>query len=64
MRLDPSDPRLIKKEKYIGAIRQRLLEIERFKKSPEGQREFILRWIDEKFGKSKGRKKDEQSKKN
>jgi hypothetical protein len=54
-----ADPRAIRKDKALDRMRRELQEINRIKRSPEGKRAFMSRWLEENFGKKTGAIKDE-----
>lgn len=47
------DYREIRKEKVLSNIRNELQEINRIKRSPEGRRAFMIKWMDDTFGKER-----------
>lgn len=55
------DPREIRKNKVLNDMRKEIQEMDRFKRSPEGKRAFMIKWMDDNFGKNNRRASDERS---
>lgn len=56
-----ADLREVRKNKALNDMRKELKEIARFKRSPEGKRNFMIKWMDDNFGKKNRRAFDERS---